>query len=60
MKQNRFYARPIRDRTSGRWIVDTNIIGLFVEASSKKECREVINEFARDLIRENHGCGVER
>lgn len=53
MTQARFYARPVHDRESGRWTVDTNIDGLFVEAASEKECQEVIAEFAADLIREN-------
>lgn len=55
MKKNRFYARPILERATGRWIVDTNIDGLFVEGTTEKECREVIAEFALDLIRDNHG-----
>lgn len=58
MTQARFYARPVHDRESGRWTVDTNIDGLFVEAASEEECQKVITEFAADLIRENHG--VER
>ncbi len=36
-------------------MVDSNIDGLFVEAATEEECREVVAEFARDLIRENHG-----
>ena len=55
MKRDRFYARPVRDRESGRWTADTNINGLFVDAASEQECRDVIAEFAADLIRENHG-----
>lgn len=55
MTRHQFYARPFRDRGTGRWMVDTNIDGLFVEAASEEECRELVAEFALDLIRENHG-----
>ncbi len=55
MTRDRFYARPVRDRESGRWTADTNISGLFVDAATEDECRDVIAEFAPDLIRENHG-----
>ena len=58
LTRNRFYARPFRDRGTGRWMVDTNIDGLFVEAATEQECREVIAEFAPDLIRDNHGIYV--
>ena len=55
MTRDRFYARPIRDHESGRWTADTNIEGLFVDAATEEECRDVIAEFAPDLISENHG-----
>ncbi len=58
MTPTRFYARPIRNDETGRWTVDTNIEGLFIEAATEAECREVVAEFAPELIAENHGVAV--
>ena len=55
MTATRFYARPVRQVDTDRWTVETNITGLFVEAATEAECREVVTEFAPQLIRENHG-----
>jgi Domain of unknown function (DUF1902) len=49
-----FYVKAIWDDEAEVWISETDIEGLFINAKNLDEFEEVVNEFAGELILENH------
>jgi Domain of unknown function (DUF1902) len=49
-----FYVKAIWDDEAKVWISDTDIKGLFINAKDLDEFEEVVNEFAGELVLENH------
>jgi Domain of unknown function (DUF1902) len=49
-----FYVKAVWDDEAKVWYSETDIEGLFINAKDLDEFEEVVNEFAGDLILENH------
>jgi Domain of unknown function (DUF1902) len=49
-----FYVKAIWDDEAKIWISETDIQGLFINAKDLDEFEEVVNEFAGELVLENH------
>ena len=49
-----FYVKALWDDEAKVWYSETDIQGLFINAKDLDEFEEVINEFAGELILENH------
>ena len=49
-----FYVKAGWDDEAKVWISETDIEGLFINAKDLDEFEEVVNEFAGELVLENH------
>jgi hypothetical protein len=49
-----FYVKAIWDEEANVWISETDIEGLFINAKDLNEFEDVVNEFAGELVLENH------
>jgi Domain of unknown function (DUF1902) len=49
-----FFVKALWDDEAKVWYSETDIDGLFINAKDLNEFEDVINEFAGDLILENH------
>jgi hypothetical protein len=49
-----FFVKALWDDEAKVWYSDTDIQGLFINAKNLNEFEDVINEFAGDLVLENH------
>jgi Domain of unknown function (DUF1902) len=49
-----FFVKAIWDDEAKVWISETDIEGLFINAKDLDEFEEVVNEFAGELVLENH------
>ena len=49
-----FYVKALWDDEANIWYSETDIQGLFINAKDLDEFEEVINEFAGELVLENH------
>jgi Domain of unknown function (DUF1902) len=49
-----FFVKAIWDDEAKVWISDTDIEGLFINAKDLDEFEDVVNEFAGELVLENH------
>ncbi len=49
-----FFVRALWDEEAKVWYSETDIDGLFINAKNLNEFEDVINEFAGDLVLENH------
>ena len=49
-----FFVKALWDDLAKIWYSETDIDGLFINAKDLDEFEDVINEFAGDLVLENH------
>ncbi len=49
-----FYVKALWDDEAKIWTSETDIQGLFINAKDLIEFEEVVNEFAGELVLENH------
>ena len=49
-----FYVKAIWDEVASIWISETDIEGLFINAKDLNEFEDIVNEFAGELVLENH------
>ncbi len=54
MMKRTFYVKALWDDEANIWYSETDIEGLFINAKDLDEFEEVINEFAGELVLENH------
>ena len=49
-----FYVKALWDDEAKVWYSESDIFGLFINAKDLDEFEEVVNEFAGELVLENH------
>lgn len=59
MTQRNFHIRAVWDAEASVWYSDSDISGLHIEAATFEEFQSAVNEFAAELIVENHYAGVD-